>query len=449
MIRFFLYLLITLSPLPFASARPLWQWLWVAVVGLMAAVYFLRSVRTPRPSWPKPLTFPVGLVFLFIVWGFAQATLPISDAQQIDVGVVDALLVPTALISVSPQATLANASFFLSHLIFFVIVFVYCSNPERAVRLLRFCGIIVAIYCTYGFIVFAAGNTTVLWYEKTSSLNTLTSTFINRNTFAAYAGLGLQCLVAYAYSRLHLQLAEGQAFFRHISQTNLATITWLLIAIILITTSIILTNSRAGFVSIFSATLLLVILSQQKRLSARFGLSSIIGSLVIIVVAASIYDLSGDTLNQRLQADFNQDGRFKIYALVQEAIADRPVTGFGLGTFSDVFREYRDQSVAAFYERAHNDYLEIVLTAGIPASIILFTAFISLLVILAGRLQYGNQYRSFIALGLTVTVQLCQHSLLDFPLQMPANSYLWCAILAASLALADHGKRNFRRDHPL
>jgi hypothetical protein len=54
-------------------------------------------------------------------------------------------------------------------------------------------GIVVigAAYATYGLIAHTLFPDTILWMEKEAYLDSVTSTFINRNSYATYAGLGL------------------------------------------------------------------------------------------------------------------------------------------------------------------------------------------------------------------------------------------------------------------
>lgn len=98
--------------------------------------------------------------------------------------------------------------------------------------------------------------------------------------------------------------------------------------------------------------------------------------------------IRGETLEQRLQLDTAFEQRFDVYPLIVEAIMDRPLTGFGLDTFDDVFSIYRDENITVWFDRAHNDYLELAMTAGIPAAALIL-AFIVVVAFLVGRLSLG------------------------------------------------------------
>jgi len=437
--RFLIYGLIVLAPLPFASARPVWQWLWVVTVGVIAIVHLFNTARAPTVTWPSSILWAFSLVGIFVLWGFSQALLPVGDDAFIGILPVDQLLAQSAKVSADPTKTITNATFYLSHFVFFVLVYAFCTKRTKTVQLIRFCGIIVCIYAAYGFIVFVSGDETILWLEKWASGGSLTSTFVNRNSFAAFAGLGLQCLIAYTYFWTQAELPEGRTgreLYLHILETMLTKAWWLPLAIILTATTLLLTHSRAGFVSVMIVVFMLLILSPSSYRRVGRNWSTLFGAVIAVAIVVGLFAFSGKVLEGRLIQDASFDQRFSVYPIILDAIADRPLTGFGLGTFDDVFRLYRDETISLYFDRAHSDYLELALTAGIPATALIIVTMTVLLGFLASSLSVGIQYRSFIALGITATIQLALHSLVDFSLQIPAVSYMWCAILAASAALA-------------
>jgi O-antigen ligase len=437
--RFFLYLILATSPLPFASARPAWQWLWVVVVGLAAVWYSIGGARKALKESLAPLKLPLALLFLFVGWGFLQSAGLNWGLASTDIEAVNSLLLANGAISINQSVTVSNAVFFLSHIVFFVLVYLASNRRQYSVEILRFCGACVAVYATYGFIVYVSGNDTILWFEKWTNYSSLTSTFVNRNSFAAFAGMGLQCLIAYAIYWSFEELTEGRTGrekVRHILETMLIKAWWLPLAIFVTVSALLLTSSRAGFASTAVAVFLLLVMS-PNRYGEKVNLVKA-GSYgaVILGLAIAAFSLSGDILDSRLQVDASLDQRFIAYPYIIEAIGDRPLVGFGLGTFEEVFRFYRGPDVTIYFDRAHSDYLELAMTAGIPATVAFLLACLLPIIMLVRSLKYGAQYRSLIAVGMTVSIQLALHSLVDFSLQMPAVSYMACAIIASSIALA-------------
>lgn len=449
--RWMIYFLLGLSPLPLASARPVWQWLWVSLIGVLFLAQFVISRKRGNAQLPSPLGVSAAMVLAFVGWGFAQAFLPIGSSLALAIPSVDASLERLAAISVSPSRTIAVSSFFLAHVLFAYLVFGFVDRRDRGVQLVRFCGIVGLIYAAYGFTVFVSGNETVLWYEKWTGYESLTSSFVNRNSYAAYAGLGLQCLIAYFFYWAQAELAEnrtGRELYRHLLETMLQKAWWLPIAILLTATAVILTNSRAGFVSVALGVFVLFLLSPNRYQRSANWVKRVFGYGTVMALAAGLFYFSGQTLDARLQTDSSADKRFINYPYVVEAIEDRPVLGYGLGAFDHVHLTYRAPDDPGWFSRAHSDFLELAHTAGIPAAVWFLIALGIALIFLVRRLVFGLQYRAFIALGITTSLQLAIHSTVDFSLQMPAVSYLWVAILAVSLAIAHRCELAQKRDNP-
>lgn len=436
--RFLIYGMLALVALPLSSSKPVWQWMWVLVVAIIALVHLISGRRSRPVSWPTSCLVAVVGVSIFIGWGFIQALVPFGIDSVVGVLEVDTILAQKGLVSVDPVLTIKVALSFLSHLVFFVLVYEFCSRRQKAVNLIRFCGIVVAVYAAYGFIVYVSGNDTILWYERKRDFVSLLSTFLNHNSFAAFAGLGMQCLIAYAFFWSQDELVEGRTgreLYRHTLETLLTKAWWLPLAILVTVVALLLSNSRAGFGSAAVAIFLLLILSPNNYAKDRSVWKSIFGTSTVVAVGLGLFAFSGDILEQRLQRDASLDERFDVYPLVIDAILARPITGFGLGSFDDTFRLYQDETVTGYFDRAHNDYLELAFTAGIPATILLLISLLALFIYLFRSLKYGNKYRAFIGLGVAAIMQLGLHSVVDFSLQKPGVSYIWIAIIAASLAI--------------
>src|SRR5262249_8550174 len=67
----------------------------------------------------------------------------------------------------------------------------FCRDAARANLLLLFIAAIGCAYAAYGLLAFALTPGRLLWFEVPYSRGFVASTFVNRNSFAAYAGMGL------------------------------------------------------------------------------------------------------------------------------------------------------------------------------------------------------------------------------------------------------------------
>src|SRR3989442_12419660 len=95
--------------------------------------------------------------------------------------------------------------------------------------------------------------------------------------------------------------------------------------------------------------------------------------------------------------------------------------GTGAGTFQYVFPRYRDVTVTAFYDYAHNDYVQTLGEMGAAGGLILVWGLLA-----AGQLWARRQredqaigiLRQAIGFGL---LAVALHETVDFGLQIPSN----------------------------
>jgi O-antigen ligase len=317
------------------------------------------------------------------------------------------------------------------------------EKPNKVLDFILVVALIITCYSVYGLIVFLSGDNSILWFEKWASIGALTSTFVNRNSFAAFAGIGLQCIIAYSFWFMSKKLSRtdtGGHRFVTILATNYSRVTALMLSGIILLTALLLTGSRGGG----STTLLsclamvggLVFLVRDKK--ARRRKSFFVVSL-FICIAATI-SISGDNFFKRIDSLDTGDMRFKIYKGSLEAIQDRPYLGFGLGTFADAFAQYRSPDVfpgpvPVSVLRAHSDVIELAVTAGVPIATIALIAYMYAIVYFFKSALQGQRYSVFLLLIGALFLQLGLHSIIDFPFQVPSVSYLFTGLLAAGVYL--------------
>ena len=311
-----------------------------------------------------------------------------------------------------------------------------CRDPARARQLLMSLAVIAGLYALWGLVAFIAMPETVLWFPKEAYRSSVTSTFMNRNTYATYAGMGIVIAAAMTFATLdiggrrgsfwRMQAAILSALFRGPGLTLLLCLAVGLLALLM-------TGSRAGIVSTVAglAALMAVLL-----LRGNFRRSALVVGLVG-ALAVLAFGLGSDLLLTRLEANSVWDeGRAAIYRITLTAIADSPWLGMGYGTFAQVFPLYRDTSILYYWsvDKAHNTYLELVLGLGVPATAL----WLSGIGALWGRCFWAaiRRSRDFVAplAATAVTALVAIHSLFDFSLQIQAVAITWAAILGAGVA---------------
>jgi O-antigen ligase len=295
-------------------------------------------------------------------------------------------------------------------------------------------------YAAYGLVVHLNGLRQILWIEKYTYLESLTSTFISRNSYAAYAGVGLVVTVGLLLERLrqiqlpaHLGRRGRLVYFLD----HLGFAIWMLAAAFLILlAALLLTGSRGGFLAtLFGLVAVLFTVGGGGRLRLTLAVVALLG------LAGFVAMQSGALMQQRLDVVEQEigpaGGRIQLWGLTLEGIAERPLAGSGLGGFPAVYLEVRDEDegVQTLNQyRAHSTYLEIALEAGVPAALLFFGGLGVLLAMQLRSLGRAGVERRFPGIAAAAALLLAVHSLIDFPVQMPAVAITFAALAGLGLA---------------
>lgn len=420
MIRF-LCLLLILSPLPFASARSIWQMGFVLLMGIACLVYCFFCRPTHERKLSKAFYVPVAALIILIFWGFLQTLIGWS---------------------ITPESTIRTSIYLLSYLAFFLLVFSKINDASTVPMFFRLIGLTVTIYCIYGLIVYFTGNEKILWYDRWAREQALTSTFVNRNSFAAYAGIGVNCLIAYSFWFFNVSTPNFLGFkakFLDLFSRHPHQVATLSVSLIIVFTALLLTGSRAGVISVAMAIVYLTLsLSFRDMAKPVHTINSKPFNWTLpafLIGFFAVFALSGGIFEQRMNAGLENEYRFKIYPFLIDVLQDVSLGGTGLGTFPEVFSEHRTSDFQTYIIRAHNDYLEILLTAGPIAGGI----FILLLSFFVVRLAF-SRHTSFTAevfsvCTVSIMLQMALHSSVDFPLQIPAIAITIFGITGATAVL--------------
>ncbi len=437
-------IVVLVAPLPFASVS---AWAWAPLAALTATVMagwavLLAAGRIELAVSPARLAIP-GLLFAGVVfWILVQMApfTPTSWHHPVWRMAAPALNLPiSGSITVDANET-ASA---LLRLLWYASIFWLALQTGRAGAVARraFNALALAAfaYAAYGLIVQLSGAESVLWLKKTAYVGNLTSTFINRNSYAAYAGIGLISITAVIVRRLALSDLEDSKLGPRIANALnvLLARNWhLLLAWATVMTALILTNSRAGLVSsLFGLFAFLVSLGLSRSLSRK------VSTLLLAATATAViafFMVSGDFVGKRI-ADTsveNSRARIALYNLTLKAIGETPLLGTGYGTYARIFQTRRPNHwlFRKPVRKAHNTYLENALELGIPAALALTLS----VALLAGLCFRGVRRRRrdgfYAAAGVGVSVLVGMHSMVDFSLQIPAVTASYVFIMGIACA---------------
>lgn len=202
--------------------------------------------------------------------------------------------------------------------------------------------------------------------------------------------------------------------------------------------SAVAVTSRAGFVLCTGEliTILAFGLMRLRRPGERLTFRSSVATILVVpLVAIALTFVVGwkDTLNR-----FNDKDPFFIrreYFLgAVEMAKHRPLTGYGLGTYGQVFQKYSIKDFFPFYtNHAHCDWAEFAAEGGLP-----FLLLVSIPFLVAIPLAFRNPW----GLGVVAT---SLNACVDYPFPRPAVSG-WMFLILAALYMTRRYERKAQLD---
>ncbi len=441
--RSFLWL-ISFSPLFFGTNRP-WSWslyaLLIACIGLIYFCSILKKNNTFNISI-LPIKYSLILVSIPIIWIYLQTATWLPNNWMHPFWTLTAEQLPnsniSASISLSPADSINSLMKLISYLLVFFLSFQFCRQSDKASTTFNTLAYIGTAYALYGLIAFWEGYESLFWFEKTAYLDDVSSTFINRNTFATYAGLSLLCLLPLLFSRIKNSLIYGinnnygiQYFLEKIIINA-----WLpILMLAIISTALLLSHSRGGFLSALVAIIIFIITSLLAgKLQKQRSLLMLV--LILSITTFSFLNSSDKLIDRmdKIQLTTKNNGRLAVYTILTQAITENPWLGTGYGSFEKSFRLHRNESVKGYYTAAHNTYLENMFELGILPTLALCMAVLLIALKCLQGIWTRKRYWYYPAIGFSATLLVGTHALVDFSLQIPAIAYIYATLLGASFA---------------
>ena len=210
--------------------------------------------------------------------------------------------------------------------------------------------------------------------------------------------------------------------------------------------TIVLSQSRAGTASFLAemALLLGIVLSSQKKgrtIAALGAVCLLVLAFVSWLATAALWHHFTE-LQDTMRVAMTKDGLRMFW--------HKPVLGWGLGTFTTVYPQFRSFYTNLFVNAAHNDYVQVLVETGLMGF-----ATVAWFIVEVYRAGLGNvkgwNHDWSRALGLAALVGctgIMVHSFFDFNLQIPANAcvfYFLCAVATSTARLPATSLRLFKQ----
>ncbi len=264
-----------------------------------------------------------------------------------------------------PQGTVNAAASLLVPLT--VCLLVAQLSPEERVKLPSYLLAFVAASMAVGMLQFTSVMFDNIFINENP--NIASGTFANRNHFALLLALG--CLLAPVWALS--------------SENRIAARTTLAAGLVLLFfLALLATGSRAGLLlGPIGVVLGLVICAPVIRRSLRHqprwtfpALVGGIGAIILLCVIMTILMGRSESIDRLVATEEGQEMRLRGLPVVLEMVRHYFPFGTGLGGFDPLFRMHEPHGLLkpTFFNHAHNDLLEVAVTAGLPGILLLMLA---------------------------------------------------------------------------
>ncbi len=351
-------------------------------------------------------------------------------------------------ISINQKATLMEFFRITAYAAFYVLTIQLLSEKKVLKKTVALTVIFMALLSFLGIMQHILSNNRIFWVRELTWGGTPFGPYVNRNHYAGLMGMMFPvvlCLfLAYKPKFIYRSLRDNMSAIFDQQGTNIYILLGL--SAILIATSMFLSVSRGGIISLsFSMIFIGIIITRRQKKTGILIL------LILILILYSVGWFGWNPIFERFDSIRDAHGdisgmRLQLWRDSINIIRDFPLTGTGFGTFINIYPKYRtliDDRIAA---HAHNDYLELLADGGIIA-VLLSGWFLSAVIYRSYRAASHNRrdtYSQYLFIGsLGGMVYILIHSFVDFNLHIGANGlyFFFLAGLAVASANTNHGER--------
>jgi O-antigen ligase len=345
-------------------------------------------------------------------------------------------------ISISPDATLNSLLACIPALAALAVVAPLDDRTRRS--LIGPLLILILSSMVLGVGQIASGDKSFMLFRQSNN-NTAVGLFANRNHFALLLTCGLPLFSAWSLREQNHVPHSGR----------LATPFLAGIGALLILVMIIATGSRAGLALAGLAAVAAGIIRLRNTPKDYEGIRwprRRTAIVVVVCIATTLLILGATTLLKgvafermfKTTSELSTEKRIILAPVIFSSIAIYFPFGSGFGTFDHMFRQIEPDwaLTPTYFNHAHNELLELLLTGGLPAALLL-AAFVAYVIRLSRNAMTGRPgpLAASTQAGATMIILTMLASLVDYPLRTP----LMDVVMVFAVALAGAESRTTSR----
>jgi len=437
--------LLVWAPFPLGSNRA-WAWtILEAGIFVSAALWTIGwmryrhgSLAVVRAARPAFALLGVWLAYLALHWIPLPADLVRALSPQS--AAVHALAAPYIgghwiTLSIDPNASLVFWLKSCAWATAFFLTLALAHTRERA-RLIALVLVLSGLaQAVYGGLMHLAGANLEIFGAQIAHGAQASGGFVNRNHLAGFLeitlALGIGLLVG---SLRDTGQRNWRQFWRDMAALLLSARAPLRLALVVMVIALVMTRSRMGNTAFFSSLLIAggvaLVLSRHATRSTVILIASLIAIDILIVGSWFGVEQTMQRIEQTTAGDVREREDPSVYAI--DIARDYPAFGAGPGTFSTAFTRYRGPGIQAFFDHAHNDYMQFLVETGaigaaLAAGLPLMALVLAVLALSRRRDPLARGFAFAVLMGVSA---IAIHSSVDFNLQIPANAFAFMVLLA-------------------
>ncbi len=391
----------------------------------ISALFLAISIYAQTQKSFQKVAPPVSLLIIFGMWMAAQLV-PLPPAWWSDLPGREAIFEAGSLvgasevwrpITLSPLRTLNALASLVAPLATLMLLALLNEDGWRRVpKLIVGAGVASALL---GIAQVTLPGAASLYFYEITNQGSAVGFFSNRNHNALFLNIAL-LISFWRVSR------EGPRW----TPASLLTAAGQLILLL----GVLINGSRFGFALFgFVALIFAVRAFLQMQSEGKLGQSRSVrqqmlaflgGAASLSVIALFVLLDRIPALTRLFEQDVAQDLRARAFATVWQMASDNLLFGVGFGAFEPAYRTVESDALlsSAYFNQAHNDWLQIMIEGGVPAILILCLG-----LFLIGRRGWSIwKLRKASAaslseplLGFLVLIMIGAHSFFDYPLRTP------------------------------
>ena len=331
-------------------------------------------------------------------------------------------------LSIEPFATREDLVLLLCCVIAFLAA-AWMGRSEASLESLARCAVLtVAAVSALGIVQALTWTGRIYWLREGTYKNVF-GPFVNRNSYAALAGLVLPVALCAAIA--------GMRRWRRGAAPAAGAALWAACALA-IAAGIALSGSRGGMLTALAGVAAYAALLGPERASPRRRAATMLALVGLIVVAGLVWGgaFAGGSDGRLVH-------RLDVWRRSLDLVGESPILGSGLGTFRYAFLSHAPPE-RSWWTTAHNEYLELACDVGLIGAALVLVAFVGWARGVARNSETGRGDDAGLRAGMLAgLLALMLHAGANADLRVPA-----VALFAAAFAGAIHRAAPDQRPAP-